>query len=163
MIRLETSWLGSGYLVKHAAATHPQDVGHLMRLSGMLLAPFLIALGCQGGTNSAAEQPIGTSSETGLKGTVVLGPTRPVCRADDPCQAPFKARFEVRQGQRVVAEFTSDSAGRFVVYLPPGRYTVGPGPSTGILMRRQIHEVTVGSKGLTSVQWDFDTGISGVR
>lgn len=124
-----------------------------MRVPRSYLTPFLVALVGQGGD----------PDRTGLTGTVQLSPTKPLCAADDPCKAPFSASFEVRQGQRVVAEFASDSAGRFVVHLPPGRYTVGPGPSTGIIMRRQIHEVTVGPKGLTSVQLDFDTGISGVR
>jgi hypothetical protein len=76
---------------------------------------------------------------------------------------PFKGKFEVRQRGQMVTQFETDSAGRFVVPLPPGKYTVGPGASTGIIMRRQIHEVTVGAKGLTAVQLKFDTGITGVR
>lgn len=73
--------------------------------------------------------------------------------------APFSASFDVRQGERVVARFQSDAAGRFLVPLAPGTYTVVPDASAPLLARSQVHEVTVGPSGLTHVEWDFDTGI----
>jgi hypothetical protein len=105
----------------------------------------------------------GASGPTGIEGTARWGPTRPICRVDQPCTKPYKGTFDVRRDTQVVAQFESDSAGRFVVRLPPGRYTIGPGRNVGIIMRRQLHEVTVGPKGLTPVELEFDTGISGIR
>jgi hypothetical protein len=107
-----------------------------------------------------ARGPGGSESEaTGLEGTALRGPTRPVCRVDNPCIAPFSATFEVWQGERVVARFQSDADGHFLIHLAPGVYTVVPDASAGILARSQVHEVTVGPDGLTHVEWEFDTGI----
>lgn len=99
-------------------------------------------------------------NETGLKGTVRRGPIQPVCTESEPCIVPFSAGFEVRSGTAVVARFHSDSAGRFLVALSPGEYSVRPdseAPPLGILP--QAHAVTVRPTGLTQVELDFDTGI----
>jgi hypothetical protein len=132
-----------------------------MRVHDRYLSTLLVlGLGCGGGAAPAAVEPGGAvSGPTGLEGTARRGPTRPVCRVDKPCDAPFSASFEVRQGERVVARFQSNSAGHFLVHLPPGTYTVAPDASAGVLARSQIHEVTVGPSGLTHVELEFDTGI----
>jgi hypothetical protein len=97
---------------------------------------------------------------TGLAGTVVRGPVRPVCQVDVPCDAPFSATFTVEQGNRVVASFRSDSQGHFESRLLPGKYLVVPGPDAPIMLpRAQAKEVEVGSSGLTTVLLHFDTGI----
>jgi hypothetical protein len=96
---------------------------------------------------------------TGLEGVARRGPTLPICQVDKSCDAPFSARFEVWQGERVVARFESDSAGHFLIHIAPGTYTVVPDASVGILARSQVHEVTVGPRGLTHVELNFDTGI----
>jgi hypothetical protein len=121
---------------------------------------FLTALGCQSAATPPAVEPDGRGSiPTVLEGIAYRGPTRPVCQVDNPCNAPFSATFEVRQGERVVALFQSDSAGRFLVRLAPGTYTVVPDASAPLLARSQAHEVTVEPGGLTYVQLNFDTGI----
>jgi hypothetical protein len=102
----------------------------------------------------------GASGPTGIEGTARFGPIRPMCQPESPCTAPFSTAFEVWQDKRVVTRFQSDSSGHFVVHLPPGTYTVIPGRPVGILIRSQVHEVTVKSGGLTHVDLDFDTGIS---
>ncbi len=126
-----------------------------------LTALGLLALGLGCGT---AESPgnLGDSQleRTGLEGVARLGPIQPVCRVDQPCDAPFSARFEVRQDERLVATFQSDSAGRFRTYLAPGTYLVAPNASAPLLSPlSQIRAVTVGAHGLTHVELDFDTGI----
>jgi hypothetical protein len=99
-------------------------------------------------------------SDTGLAGTVVRGPVRPVCQVDVPCDAPFSASFTVQQGNRVVAGFRSDSQGHFESRLPPGRYLVVPGSDAPIMLpTAQAKEVEVGPRGLTPVLLQFDTGI----
>jgi hypothetical protein len=121
---------------------------------------LVLGLGCGSGAAPATVEPSGVGSEpTGLEGTAHRGPMRPVCQVDNPCNAPFSATFEVWQAERVVARFRSDSTGHFLVHLVPGAYTVVPDASVGILIRSQVHEVTIRPSGLTHVVLDFDTGI----
>ena len=126
-----------------------------------LTALGLLALGLGCGT---AESPsnLGDSQlqHTGLEGVARRGPIQPVCRVEQPCVAPFSARFQVRQGERLVATFQSDSAGRFRTSLTPGTYLVAPDASAPVLSPlSQTRAVTVGAHGLTHVELDFDTGI----
>ena len=101
------------------------------------------------------------SLDTGLTGTVVRGPTQPVCRQDDPCEdEPFAALFRVDRGGATVAQFQSGDDGTFSVPLPPGDYIVVPDASAPILFpEQQAKEVQVGPVGLTQVVLSFDTGI----
>jgi hypothetical protein len=102
-----------------------------------------------------------SSLTTGLTGVVMRGPVTPVCRVDVPCDAPFSATFSVEQDNRRVAQFQSDPAGQFSVYLKPGTYTVVPGTDAPIISASsQRKSVTVADSGtLTAVQLTFDTGI----
>ena len=121
--------------------------------------PLALALSC-GGTGTPAALDTGGGDRTGLDGMVRRGPIQPVCRMGVSCDAPFSAAFEVRQTQQVVARFRSDSAGHFLVYLAPGRYTVVPDTSAHLLGAIwQTRDVTVGPNGLTHVELAFDTGI----
>lgn len=144
-------------------------LGGAMRVHRLYVsALFFTALGCQSGASPAPAEPSGGRpaptdpggpAPTGLEGIAYRGPTRPVCQVNNPCNAPFSAGFEVRQGERVVARFQSDSAGRFEVSLPPGSYTVVADASAPLLARAQVHDVTVNPNGLTHVELNFDTGI----
>jgi hypothetical protein len=124
--------------------------------------PWLLplAVGCSSAENPAATDGSGLSTSTGLEGVVRRGPILPVCSPDEACEAPFAARFEVRSGERPVAQFRSDSAGHFFVRLAPGEYTVVPDSSAPLLgVMWQTHAVVVGSAGISHVELDFDTGI----
>ena len=99
-----------------------------------------------------------TAPSTGLTGIVRRGPTAPVCVPDAPCDAPFAARFTVRQGSRAVTTFQSNSNGEFAVGLGPGDYTVTPNADAPVMAGQAMH-VTVLSVGLTTVALEFDTGI----
>jgi hypothetical protein len=101
------------------------------------------------------------SPTTGLTGVVMRGPVTPVCRVDVPCDAPFSATFTVEQGDRRIAQFQSDAAGQFIVYLKPGAYTVVPAADAPIIGASfQRKSVTVADNGmLTVVRLTFDTGI----
>jgi len=101
------------------------------------------------------------SPTTGLTGVVVRGPITPVCRVDVACDAPFSAGFTVQRAGRQVAQFQSDSAGQFTVYLQPGTYSVVPNADAPLISpTSQAKQVTVGDTGpLTVVRLTFDTGI----
>ena len=107
---------------------------------------------------SAATSP---STTTGLTGVVMRGPVAPVCRVDVPCDAPFSASFMVEQDGRRVAQFQSDAAGQFTVYLQPGGYVIVPGADAPIIgASQQRKSVTVADDAmLTVVRLTFDTGI----
>jgi hypothetical protein len=101
------------------------------------------------------------SPTTGLTGVVSRGPVTPVCRVDVPCDAPFSATFSVEQDSRRVAQFQSDAAGQFTVYLKPGAYSVVPAADAPIISASsQRKPVTVADNGmLTVIRLTFDTGI----
>lgn len=98
--------------------------------------------------------------DSGVRGTVTLGPTAPVCRVDKPCSRPYATRIVVRNartGQRV-SVVHSDQQGRFRVRLRPGRYRLRamgdrPFPScqevTARVHRHRFKQVSI----------DCDTGI----
>lgn len=79
-----------------------------------------------------------SSGDSGIRGTVLLGPTCPVETLESPCPDRPLADAEIRvlRGGDVVATARSDGEGRFAVALDPGRYEVqavveegGPGMS----------------------------------
>jgi len=79
-----------------------------------------------------------SSGDSGIRGTVLLGPTCPVETLESPCPDRPLADVEIRvlRGSDVVATVRSDGEGRFAVALDPGRYEVqavveegGPGMS----------------------------------
>ena len=118
----------------------------------MLLCVCVAAVGCSSPTSS--------NPTTGLTGVVLRGPVTPVCRVDEPCNAPFSASFGVERDGRQVAQFRSDSAGSFTVWLSPGSYRIVPGADAPLIIpTSQAKQVEVGAVGLTNVRLEFDTGI----
>jgi len=111
------------------------------------------------GTLSFTRPLPGDSLVTGLEGTVRRGPITPVCQVGVPCDAPFSAAFQVFQGQYLVSGFRSDSAGKYLVLLAPGEYTLMPDSTAPIWPKGQTRQVTVGPVGLTHADLEFDTGI----
>jgi hypothetical protein len=99
-----------------------------MRAISILLM-FLVACAGRGPSSSGG---------SGIRGTVLLGPTCPVETLESPCPDQPLADVEIRvlRGGDVVATVRSDDEGRFAVALDPGRYEVqavveegGPGMS----------------------------------
>lgn len=130
-----------------------------------LIAALVLALqapACQRTTapGAAARSRNGVPPGTALALQVLRGPVTPVCRVGVPCDAPFSAQFLVQQGDRNVAQFTTDSSGRATIPLAPGTYTVVPGPGAPIIApQSQRRTVTVGPGSTTTDTLRFDTGI----
>ncbi len=116
--------------------------------------PLLVALGA-----TACGSPTEPTS-TGLAGTVLRGPTQPVCALNQACEAPFSAGFSVQRGTTRTAAFRSDSQGHYEIRLAPGTYTIVPDADTPIITPAlQTKPVTVGANGMTMIDLHFDTGI----
>lgn len=99
------------------------------------------------------------SSATGLRGTVVVSPSRPVCVEGRPCTAPAPGivlRF-ARNG-RVVARTTTRADGTYRVLLRPARYAVSFSPNPG---RRAIAPSTVRVPvgRVVLVDFEIDSGL----
>lgn len=112
---------------------------------------FALALGSAGAAVSG--------STSGLHGTVMRGPTMPICRANDPCEQPARGlvlRF-IRDGV-VQAEAKTTRTGAYSVKLRPGRYTVKtPGRRVGVgLTPRTVH---VPQGRVARVDFHLDTGL----
>jgi hypothetical protein len=122
-----------------------------LRIAVLLALPLLLTASCGSPT---------APTSTGLAGTVLRGPTTPVCATNQPCEAPFRAGFVVQRGSTRSATFQSDEQGHFEVRLSPGTYVVIPDDNAPIISpKSQTKEVTVGESGLTLVELHFDTGI----
>jgi hypothetical protein len=99
-------------------------------------------------------------TSTGLAGTVLRGPTQPVCQTNQSCEAPFSAGFSVLRGMTRTASFRSDPQGHYEVHLSPGPYTIVPDDDAPMMApKSQAKAVTVGPSGLTMADLHFDTGI----
>lgn len=101
--------------------------------------------------------------QSGVRGTVLLGPTCPVERIPpDPMCAdrPYETSiFVYRAGASALfAQGTSDAAGVFQFALPPGDYVLKAGGAS-MLPRCSPASVTVGPSGYATTTVFCDTGI----
>jgi hypothetical protein len=128
-------------------------------LLGLLLAGVVV-VGCS---------EIGIDLDTpppasGIRGTVLLGPTCPVESspgANDPvpCVTSYAATLVVLDDEGVkVATITTGDDGKFQVDLAPGDYVVTPENGTDTYPIAQPQSVTV-DNGYTEIEVNYDTGI----
>lgn len=116
-----------------------------MRLSLFVAALLLAACGGAGAPGS------------GIRGTILAGPTCPVQRIDSPCaDRPISLTIEVVSGSTVAATVTSDSAGTFSIAVAPGTYTLRS--KSGLPFLRAT-TVQVLSGEFTDLELHADTGI----
>jgi hypothetical protein len=102
---------------------------------------------------------------SGIRGTVLLGPTCPVGGepGDDnpvPCVTAYAAMLVVLDSESVaVAHVTSGADGRFSVNLPPGDYVVTPSTGVDSYPIAQPVSVIVSPGTYAEVEINYDTGI----
>ncbi len=125
-----------------------------MRRLAFALVVVIGLAGCaktspQGGANS------------GIQGTVTVGPQCPVVQAESPCpDTPFDGKVQVSQGGGVIAQVQVDAQGSYRIALVPGTYVVLPlvggngGPPTAT-----PHTVVVHDGAFTQADLTIDTGI----
>ena len=101
--------------------------------------------------------------QSGIRGTVLAGPTCPVERIPpDPACADKPLQITVsilhKGSTNVFATTQSNAQGVFQLSLPPGEYVVNAG-SGNMLPRCNPADATVGPSGYTQVAVSCDTGI----
>lgn len=101
------------------------------------------------------------AAETGIRGTVLWGPTSPgPTSPGQRDEAPLAASFTVYDAEHAVARFESDGRGCFAVSVPAGDYTITPDKSTPVpYPERQTTQVTVPEDGYAVVTIRLDTGM----
>ncbi|HSH22179.1 MAG TPA: hypothetical protein VK992_06175 [Candidatus Caenarcaniphilales bacterium] len=104
------------------------------------------------------------SPPSGIRGTVILGPTCPTAQepgAHEPvtCLTPYSAQLVVLDGEsEVVTRITSGADGRFEVSLPPGEYVVAPQGGDPYPIAQPISVAVVAGE-YEDIEINFDTGI----
>ena len=109
-----------------------------------------------------ALMPIGgptAATGSGLYGTVMKGPVRPVCSVDEPCDAPAQLTLVFSQGTKVLARVKSTGKGRYRIALTPGFYDVRATKKVGLTKLPKPHAVHVRAGHWDKINLYFDTGI----
>jgi hypothetical protein len=102
---------------------------------------------------------------SGIIGTVLLGPTCPVEKnpPDPKCADKlFATTLEIISADKtqIIKQITSDSSGRFAVNLVPGEYLIQSVPNTNILPRCSSNgTIVVVADQYTKADVSCDTGI----
>ncbi len=107
--------------------------------------------------------PNDVPADTGVRGTVLVGPMCPVVQMGTDCpDKPLQAELEVTgSDKKVIARSRSDFAGRFEIPLAPGDYTlvaVPPNPGGPPYAPSIMFSVSEGEWTTLKVQYD-----SGIR
>jgi len=135
------------------------------RLSAFALFAALtacVALAC-GSIGLSGDTP---TPPSGIKGTVILGPTCPVVGGTESfnpvpeaCLTPYAAQMVVLDDEnKVVAHISSSSDGTFQVDVAPGDYVVTPATTDSYPIAQPV-SVTVVPGQYVTIQINYDTGI----
>ena len=120
-----------------------------------MLRSFLVLAVCVGIAAGAAS----AETRSGLRGTVMRGPTSPVCRADDPCDEPAaNVTLLFSRNGEIVARATTTDAGRYRIALAPAAYAVRV-RGVSKVARIDPARVRVFAGVVRRVDFDIDTGI----
>lgn len=129
-------------------------------LFAALVACVALACGDIGITGTTPTPP------SGIKGTVILGPTCPVGGGGesfnpvpDACLTPYAAQMVVLDDEnKVVAHIASGADGTFQVDVAPGDYVVAAATTDSYPIAQPV-SVTVVPGQYVTVQINYDTGI----
>lgn len=107
-----------------------------------------------------AQSSGGTSSGSGLFGTVRVSPGTPTCRAGTSCRRPARGVKLVFAANGKTVTATTDRNGRYRVRLDRGRYVVHAGLATRSPKRGlQPRVVNVPRDRFAKRDFTYDTGI----
>jgi hypothetical protein len=107
----------------------------------------------------ALAEAAGVRSSSGLRGVVMRGLTTPVCRDDEPCEAPAgDLVLQFRRDGRIEAQVTTTQTGTYLVRLRPGEYVVTtPASPPGRQLTPRVVRVPRG--GVGRVDLHLDSGL----
>jgi len=133
-----------------------------MAILALLACAAALVVGC-GDIGISGTTP---APPSGIRGTVILGPTCPVSvepGSFDPvpsaCLTPYAAQMVVLDDEnKVVAHIASGNDGTFKVDVPPGDYIVTPATNDSYPIAQPV-SVTVVPGQYVTVQINYDTGI----
>lgn len=105
-----------------------------------------------------------TVQTSGVRGSVLLGPTCPVIQnpPDPECaDKPFETDLILAtpDGARVIKPFRSNAQGKFLVEVEPGEYAIRSAALANILPSCSSENVTVAANTFTDTVIHCDTGI----
>jgi hypothetical protein len=115
----------------------------------------------QAATPHPTPQRCGPNAQSGIAGTVLIGPMCPVMTQDDPCpDPPYAATLMIRDALgHELCTTQSGADGLFRVGLPPGSYEVVPVSGAAGLPYASPQPVTVEPGRCTEVLISYDSGI----
>ena len=132
----------------------------LVPLTVLVVAAFvLIAARCGGNDGDDHD---GVFLDTGIEGTVTIGPMCPVVQEGTPCpDEPYQAEIVVRdENGDEVARFETAEDGTFSINTLPGRYTIEPqSPNEGAPPQAPEQQVEVRAGEYAHVDIQYDSGI----
>jgi hypothetical protein len=110
-------------------------------------------------TNGAGDSP--SPADSGIRGTVLSGPSCPVVTAESPCpDRPWQGTVRATASDGSVAgEATTDQDGGFQLPLFPGSYVVAAVTPDGGPPTAKPQRVTVTDHTYAHVQLTVDSGI----
>lgn len=139
------------------AARKPRNVSTGARLASvraLTIASTGLAL-----TSALFAQGAGSQNPSGLRGVVMRGPTNPICRERDSCEAPAKGLLlQFRRDGQVKAQVKTSRTGTYLVKLRPGRYAVSS-PGLRRIERLEPAAVRVPRGRVGRADLYLDTGI----
>ncbi|MEP7059914.1 MAG: carboxypeptidase-like regulatory domain-containing protein [Actinomycetota bacterium] len=99
--------------------------------------------------------------DSGVTGTVTVGPRCPVVQAESPCpDTPFVGKVEITMvGKGTVADATLDAQGSYRVPLEPGTYTIQPVIAGGGPPTAGPKTIVVRAGSFVTADITIDTGI----
>ena len=103
-----------------------------------------------------------SGAESGIQGTILLGPQCPVVREGEECpDKPFATSLVLTtpDGSRVIKTFNSDTEGKFKVRVKAGEYAIRSSATANVLPYCSSGPITVRSKDFTEAIVSCDTGI----
>jgi hypothetical protein len=123
-----------------------------IRTAGALVLTAATAATACGGGSSA------TATRAGLRGTVIRGPTAPVCRTGQSCSRPAaKALLLLTRSGRSAVRVRTDAHGRYRASLEPGTYRVTIPRREGMWIAPASAVVAAGRT--RRIDFRIDTGI----
>jgi hypothetical protein len=124
-----------------------------MRVVAITLAALAIAAAGAGATTPSRPT-------AGLHGVVMRGPTMPVCKEEEPCEAPaVGVVLQFAYAGRIVARTKTGAGGAYTVRLRPGIYSVTTPPPRRVGTGLTPSRVRVPAGRLARVDFHLDTGI----